>query len=97
VTLSDYYAAVHAMLIGFALLPNPTGIELVKRVAEWVERDEATDTDRFVGAKFLRAIFECDGTPWTRDEFVWWFEADEGCTYRLGHELAALAEEAFDG
>lgn len=92
-TTAAYHAALHAALIGFALVPDPTGAGLCRRMAEWAMRDGASADDRYVAGRFLRDVYECDGTPWDVVDASSWFEnAEDAGTYWTLH---ALFGEAF--
>jgi hypothetical protein len=92
-TTAAYHAALHAALTSFALLPNPTGAGLCLRMVEWAQRDGAGADDREVAARFLRDVYECDGTAWDVVDASSWFEnAENAGDYLM---LKALFEESF--
>lgn len=92
-TTPAYHAALHAALISFALVPNPTGDGLCRRVVEWARRDGATAGDREVAARFLRDVYECDGTTWDVVDASSWFENAENAGDYLWFK--ALFDEVF--
>lgn len=92
-TTAAYHAALHAMLIGNALVPNPTGAGLCRRVADWAVRPEASAEDREVAARFLREVYECDGSAWDVVDASSWLEnAEDAGDYNA---LKALFEEVY--
>lgn len=89
---ATYHAKLHAVLVGSALLPNPTGAGLCRRMVEWATRDGASADDREVAARFLRDVYECDGSAWDIVDASSWFEnAEDAGGY---HALRAIFEEA---